>query len=201
MPPRTADILPAEFGADSERRTLSVPLPQLKNIRITFYTDKGVGMLIVTPDQFYPKEEVNQFWVRIGIPLSQVQPDNAIGGKLYRMVISSDEPAEFLVGRLAFVRDSEPIEANMLIFPPFLEAKKSIFLRANVTAGLTPYEVKWDFDTEPDNVTVDAVGERVTYTYPAEGVYTITCTVSDKTGAKPPVTSVMGVKISRPLEE
>lgn len=198
--PRLDDGFPPEMSGDTARKLLSVPLPQLKNIRITFYTDEGVGMLMVTPDQFYPKEEVNQFWVRIGIPLSQIQPAMAIGGKMHRMVISSDEPAEFLVGRLAFVRDSDPIEASMLVFPPFLEAKKRIFFAARVTAGLTPYEVTWDFDTDAGE-SEDAVGERVTYTFPTEGVYTITCTVRDKTGAKPPVTSVMGVKVSRPFEE
>jgi len=197
--PQPEDNIPNEM-IDEEKKPLSVPLPQLKNIRITFYTEKGVGMLMVTPEQFYPKEEVNNFWVRIGIPLSQIQKGMPIGGKLNRMVVTSDEPTEFLVGRLAFVRDNKPMVVNLFIFPPFLEAKKSIFFAARVEAGLTPYEVQWDFDTRAGE-SVDAVGERVTYTYPAEGLYTITCTVRDLTGAKPPVINTIDVKISRPFEE
>jgi len=208
LPPTDADgtIVPGPDETVSgdvnnpEKKPLTVPLPQLKNIRITFYTEKGQGMLVVTPDQFYPKEEINNFWVRIGIPLSQIQKGLPIGGKLYRMVITSDEPTEFLVGRLAFVRDSDHIQANLFVFPPFLEAKRSIFFASRVEAGLTPYEVQWDFDSQAGE-SVDAVGERVTYTYPAEGLYTITCTVRDKTGAKEPVVSKLEVKISRPFEE
>ncbi|MHB9110671.1 MAG: PKD domain-containing protein [Armatimonadota bacterium] len=194
------EAVPGAGINSAERKPLTVPLPQLKNIRITFYTEKGAGMLVVTPDQFYPKEEINNFWVRIGIPLSQIRQGTPIGGKLYRIVITSDEPTEFLVGRMAFVRDSDPIQANMFVFPPFLEAKRSIFFASRVEAGLTPYEVQWDFDNQAGE-SVDAVGERVTYTYPAEGLYTITCTVRDKTGAKEPVISKLEVKISRPFEE
>jgi len=199
--PGLDNTVPSELSPGADQRALTVPLPQLKDLRITFYTDKGIGMLRVTPDQFYPKEEVNQFWVRIGIPLSQIQQGLPIGGKLYRIAITSENPAEFLIGRLAFVRDNDPIEASLLVYPPFLEAKKSIFFAVRVKAGLTPYEVQWNFDTQKDEKSVDAVGDRVTYTYPAEGVYSVTCTVRDVTGAKPPVTSVMGVKISRPFEE
>lgn len=198
--PGLEDGVPGEITDQTEKKPLTVPLPQFKNIRITFYTEKGQGMLVVTPDQFYPKEEINNFWVRIGIPLSQIQKGLPIGGKLYRMVITSDEPTEFLVGRMAFVRDSDPIQANLFVFPPFLEAKRSIFFASRVEAGLTPYEVQWDFDSEAGE-SVDAVGERVTYTYPAEGLYTITCTIRDKTGAKEPVVSKLEVKISRPFEE
>ena len=198
--PQPEEPVPGGMMGQGERKPQTVPLPQLKNIRITFYTDKGQGMLVVTPDQFYPKEEINKFWVRIGIPLSQMQKGMPIGGKLYRMVITSDEPTEFLVGRMAFVRDSDPIQASLFVFPPFLEAKRSIFFAARVEAGLTPYEVEWDFDTLTGE-SIDAVGERVTYTYPAEGLYTITCTVRDKTGAKEPVVSKIEVKISRPFGE
>ena len=182
------------------RSPVTIPPPNVKNIRFTFFTDKGESLLIVTPEQFYPKEEVNRLWIRIGIPLSMIGDKLPVGGKLTRLLITSDDPVDFLIGRMAFVRDNEPILVNMFIFPPFLEAKQRIFLAARVEAGLTPYDVEWDFDTAAGN-TVDATGERVTYTYATEGVYTITCTVKDKTGAKPPATSVIEVKITRALGE
>lgn len=198
--PNGDEAFPTDLSQAIERKPITTPMPQLKNIRMTFYTEKGQGVMIVPADQFYPKDEIDRTWIRIGIPLTELGKNSSMGGKLYRMVISSDDPAEFYIGRMAFVRDDDPIVVNMFIYPPFLEAKKSIFMASRVEAGLTPYEVKWDFDSK-NRDTVDAMGERVTYTYAAEGLYTITCTVRDTTGGKPPATSTMDVKISRPFEE
>jgi len=201
QPTRTPDeAFPDEFKRAVQSDPTTVPLPRMKNLRLTFFTEQGEGLLILTPEDFYPRDEVNKTWVRLGIPLSLLKKELPVGGKLTRLVISSDEPAELLIGRMAFVRDTDPIQLRLFINPPFLEAKKSIFLAARIEGGLTPYEVTWDFDTAA-GASVDATGERVTYTYAKEGVYTITCTARDKTGGKPPTVSSIEVKISRPFEE
>ncbi len=197
--PATGEIFPAALDSELAQAPVSVPLPALKNLRFTFFTEKGQGLLEITPDQFYPKDEVARYWVRVAIPLSLLNKSLPIGGKITRMLITSDTPVRFQVGRLAFVRDTDPFEVRMFIHPPFLEAKQRIFFAARVEPGLTPYEVSWHFDAV-NRDKVDAVGERITYTYDTEGLYTITCTVRDKTGGKPPATDTIEVKISRPAE-
>ena len=198
--PADSAAFPPELLKEVERPAVSSPLPALKNIRFSFFTEKGEGLLVVTPDQFYPKEEINKYWIRVGIPLSMLNKALPVGGKLSRIVITSDEPAMFLLGRMAFVRDTDPIVGSMFIYPPFLAAKDRIFFAARVEAGLTPYQVEWSFDAAK-GAKVDAVGDRVTYIYDKEGNYKITCTVRDKTGAKAPVTSTIEVKLSPPEEQ
>lgn len=188
--------LPAEFRLDPKERPRTVLLPTLKNLRFTFYTDKGVGLLTVTPEQFHPRDEVNQFWVRVDIPLHRLHEALPVGGNLTRMVITSDAPAEYVVGRIAMVRDSTPLQVKTTVYPAFLEAGRRLFLAAKVEPGLARYETVWDFDTKA-GASIDATGDRVTYTYDAEGNYIITCTVRDLDGGKEPVSSMMEVKVSR----
>jgi hypothetical protein len=192
------DGLPKEFQP-VQKKPATVPLPALKNLRFTFITEHGQGLLIVTPDQFFPRDEVGP-WIRVDIPLTLINKALPIGGKWTRLLITSDEPTELLLGRLAIVRDNLPLQGSFIVFPPFLEAGKRIFFAARVETGLSRYEVHWDFDTKA-GVTIDATGDRVTYVFDTEGNYLITCTIRDVTGGKEPVSSTLEVKVSRPLDK
>jgi hypothetical protein len=173
----------------------TVPAPMYKNLRFSFFTEKGQGLLVVTPEMLRPVEAGK--WLRIDIPLSLLNPALPVGGKMSRLVISSDEPMEMLVNRIAIVRDTTPMTVNTFIFPGFLEAGQRIFFAARVTAGLSKYEVQWSFDAKNDTK-VDATGERVTHIYDLEGTYTVTCTVRDINGGKEPISTSLEVKVSRP---
>ncbi|MHB9023163.1 MAG: PKD domain-containing protein [Armatimonadota bacterium] len=189
--------LPPEFIPEAPK-PVTVQLPTLTNLRFTFITDKGQGQLVVKPDDFFPKEEVNKQWIRVTIPLSTLNPKLPLTGNLKRILITSDTPSQLYLGRLAIVKDNVPLAftAPMASFPPFMEAGKRIYFLTKVSTGLSKYEVTWDFDTR-GGPSVDATGERPTYTYSTEGTYLITCTLRDLSGGKDPVTQTLQVKVSR----
>ena len=125
---------------------LAVPLPDVTNIRFTFFTEKGAAVVIEPIENFFPKEEINHQWIRIGIPLAALDPAFPVGSKLTRLVISSDKPAEFRIGRMAFVKDESPIVIHPLIYPAFIEMGKRIFFSSRAEFGLTHVETTWTFD-------------------------------------------------------
>jgi hypothetical protein len=187
---------PNQPPAEPPVKVPTVPLPNFTNLRFTFFTEKGQGQLVVTPDQFFPKEEINGRWVRLDIPLTLLNDKLPVGGKLQRMLITSDDPADYIVGRIAFVRDVTPLTVKTTVFPLFLEAGQRIVFIARVEAGLSRYETTWNFGANGPEA-VDATGDRVTYTFDKEGNYTITCKVRDLSDGKDPVFSKFEVKVSR----
>jgi len=188
-----ADV-PKEFKTTTSP---TVDLPKLTNLRFTFFSEKGAMVITVPSSEFYPKEEIDHQWIRIGIPLSKLDPAIPFGEKITRMVITTDQPAAFLLGRMAFVLDDTPLTLDTLILPQFYEAGQRIFFIARVKSGLTRVETTWNFDTSHANST-DATGEHVTFTYDKEGVYTMRCTVRDLYGGKASISKESTLKISRP---
>jgi hypothetical protein len=189
--------LPTEFQPPKVKPN-SVPMPAFKNLRFTFITEKGPAVLDVKPEQLFPTDEGR--WEKVEIPLTLLNAALPLGTKLSRLIITSDEPVEMYVGRLAVVKDATPFTINTFIYPNFLEAGQRIYFAARVEVGLSQYEVQWDFDGKA-GATVDAVGERVTHVYDTEGTYVVNCTVRDKNGGKEPVTATLEVKVSRSREQ
>ncbi len=182
---------------------LSVPLPRVTDIRFTFYTDKGAVTVVEPFEHFFPKEEINRQWIRLAIPLSTLNSSFPLGSKLTRLVITSDKPASydkpitFGIGRMAFVKDETPIVIHPFIYPAFIEMGKRIFFSSKADYGLTHVETTWRFDNG-SGTPIDVKGDRTTYTFDKDGIYTITCTVRDPSGGKDPVKQDIVVKVSQP---
>ncbi|HOS44387.1 MAG TPA: PKD domain-containing protein [Armatimonadota bacterium] len=172
-----------------------IPMPAFKNLRFTFITEKGPAILDIKPEHLTPVDDGR--WERVEIPLSLINTALPMGTKLSRLLITADEPVEMYIGRIAVVKDVTPITVNTFIYPNFLEAGQRIYFAARVEAGLSRYEVQWDFDAKA-GASVDAVGERVTHVYDTEGTYTVTCTVRDMNGNKEPAVATLEFKVSRP---
>jgi len=198
--PGGVEGFPSDMLAKIMPKPLTVPLPSVKNLRFTFFTEKGQGLLTIKAEDFYPKDEVNRYWIRVGVPLSTLNPLLPVGGKLSRILVTSDEPIHFLLGRLAFVHDEDPIKVDMFVYPMFLEAKKRIFFAARVEPGLARFQTTWCFNTAAGD-TVDAMGDRVTYTFDKEGTYNIKCQVKDMTGGKLTVNKSKDLRVARSKEE
>ena len=113
-----------------------------------------------------------------------------------RLVITSDDAATMLLGRLAFVRDVSPLQAAITTFPATLQTGQPVVFTANADGAVTGCLVSWDFDTAA-GPSIDATGDRVTYVYANAGTYTVTCTVRDVNGVKDPITLTREVKITR----
>ena len=194
-PTVTGDKVPdSAFPKSMRPKMLTLPMPTLANLRFTFFTEKGAAILTVPAEDFYPKEEIKRQWIRISIPLNDIDPSFAIGEKLTRIVISSDKPNAFLIGRMAFMLDEDPIVMHPLIYPAFIEAGKRIFFASRPESGLAKVETNWNFD-HGNGQSIDAKGDRTTYTFDSAGLYTLTCTVRDVTGGKDPVKQVIEVRV------
>lgn len=190
--PQYGEGMPLDLTATP---TSTVPLPTLTNLRFTFFTDKGTTVVTAPTEQFFPKDTINRMWVRIGIPLSTISAQLPVGGSLTRLVVSSDQPTAFYLGRLAFVLDEEPLKMTSFILPQFLEAGSRIFFAARVKSGLARYETTWVFDKDAGD-TVDAQGDRALHTYDKEGVYNVKCTIRDLSGGKETLQQDIRVKVS-----
>jgi len=171
-------------------------MPNLTNLRFTLFTANGIGTCAVPASQFYPAEVIQKTWVKIDLPLSKLDPALHLSGPLSRIVITSDGPVSFLLGRLAVVQDTSALRADITTFPAILETDQTIFFSASVDSGLSPCTAAWDFDTTT-GATVDAMGNQVTCRYTNPGTYLITCTVRDANGIKDPITVTKEIKINR----
>lgn len=176
--------------------TKASQLPALRNLRITLYTESGVGVLSIPAADFFPQQEIAGGWVVLDLPLSRLSTKDALSGAMSRLVISSDDAATMLLGRLAFVRDVSPLQAAITTFPATLQTGQPVVFTAHADGAVTDCRVSWDFDTAA-GPTVDATGDRVSYVYANAGTYTVTCTVRDVNGVKDPITLTREVKITR----
>ncbi|HEX2952003.1 MAG TPA: PKD domain-containing protein [Armatimonadota bacterium] len=185
---------------DKAKNKTTAKMPDLTNLRFTFFTQTGIGTYSVQASDFYPKSFVNGGWFCIDLPLSKLDTKtNKIGGTMNRLVISSDEDANFLLGRLAFIREVSAIRMNIATYPATLEVGKQIYFSSGVDGGASACTVSWDFDTA-GGASVDATGDRVTYTYANPGTYMVTCTARDANGVKDPVTVTREIHVVRPTK-
>lgn len=164
----------------------TVNLPKMANLRVTFFTQQGIATLDIPAEKFYPQTEINATWRRIAIPLNSFIGTKLPAGNLERLLISADSPTDFLLGRIAFVRDVSPLQLRIAALPNQVRAQEAISFFAHVEADLTPYIISWDFGTH-EQASIDASGESATFQYPKSGTYTVTATVTDRYGIKEPV--------------
>lgn len=172
-------------------------MPALGNLRFTFFTQKGIGFFTVPAAQFYPADLVKDGWVRIDLPLCRLPKGQPLGGSLYRLVLSADRPAQFLLGRLAVMVEMASPRVEVTTFPAVLETGQTVFFNSGADGGITPCTTSWDFDTAA-GASVDATGNRATYVFTNPGLYLVTATVRDLNGERDPVTVTKEIRVTRP---
>lgn len=170
-------------------------LPAMGRLRFTLYTDKGTCFISAKESEFFPKDTVNSVWTRIGIPISVLTPQMPPSAKIRRVIITTDTPADFFLGRLAFVNDSTPITINPSVLP-LPVAGRQVNFRSGAYSGLARHETVWDFDAAA-GTSVDAMGDSVTQTFNYLSTYKVTVTVTDPSGWKEPQTATISVKVNR----
>jgi len=173
-----------------------VPFPPLTSIRVNFFTQGGSNTLAVPASEFFPLDEVDGNWIRLAVPMKRLNAKYPINGDLLRLLITTDSPVKFLLGRIAFTRDIAMLHATISTFPATLRTGEPVNFSASVEGGLTPYTLSWNFGLTADRTTVDATGEVVTATFPQAGSYTVTCTVRDTDGIKDPISVTRIVKVT-----
>lgn len=171
-------------------------MPALENLCFTFFTATGSGSYTLPSSAFFPADLVDQTWVRIAFPLNRVLPADRLRGTLNRLVLTSDTPANFQLGRLAVVHDMSTLQANITTAPAVLETGKAVYFNANANGGIAPCEATWDFDTAA-GVSIDATGNQVTHVFVNPGTYLITCTIRDMYGMRDPVTVTREIRVIR----
>ena len=182
-------LRPVETGLTS-----NIILPHIPNLRVTLFTRLGINTIDVPAEQFYPNDEVDNVWRRIAIPLAGFDKGIPLGGPLSRLVISTDTPAIFLIGRIAFVRDVAPLQLHLTAMPTRPRTGELISVSANAQGDLTPYEINWDFGARP-TPSIDANGEHVKFSFSTPGRYTIAATISDLYSIKEAVTATLEIVV------
>lgn len=188
-------LLELYLRAPDNTPVAAVALPKMANLRITFFTQQGIATLDIPVEKFYPQTEINASWRRIAIPLNSFTGTTLPAGNLERLLISADSPSDFLLGRIAFVRDVSRLQLRISSLPNQVRVGEAISFFAHVEADLTPYNISWDFGAH-QQASIDATGESATFHYPVPGTYTVTATVTDRYGIKEPVTAQSIVTIS-----
>jgi hypothetical protein len=174
-------------------------LPALGSLRVTLFTEHGIGTLVIPDEQLYPAELIDGAWYRIDLPLLPLSSVAALGGKLSRVVITAEHPCAFALGRLAFVRDDAPLSGQIFVFPAHPSAGKVVIFAADITSGATRCAVSWHFDSAAGEGTrVDATGDHATYQYAHPGTYTVICAIRDPRGVKAPVTLTKDITVNAP---
>lgn len=170
-------------------------VPNVGSLRFTLYTDQGIAFLSMKEEDFYPKDNVG-VWTRIGIPLSRLTPVLPAGAQIHRIVVTTDTPADFYLGHLAFVHDNTPLSLNPSVIPSPVVVGRRINFRSGVASGLTPHKTTWNFDSMGGS-SIDAVGDSVTHTFQYLSTYRVVVTVTDPSGWKEPQSTTITVRVNK----
>jgi hypothetical protein len=164
-----------------------------QKLRIMLQTDKGFA--VAEPVSFTPGTKDERGWTYVAVAMSMFK--GQVSENVSRLMIFTDRPDVFYVSQIRLkLLKLEPIRVNVSSDPVVAKPGQIVKLTAQVEAGPTGYLVTWDFD-DRDGIRVDAAGENVIARYGQPGEYVVTCTVTDLSGARPPVESTIGVRVVR----
>lgn len=183
--------------ADISDITAPVIPPTFRKLWLTFFTNKGSAVVLFSAQEFFPLDKVNDGWFRVALPLSAMTPQLPEGSMLQRIIMSTDASAAFTLGRLAFVRDSEALSADIVFFPALPATGELVFFSSSAQSGLTPCTVSWTFNSLAIKA-IDATGDRALTVFTNPGNYLVTCTIQDRYGVKAPLTITKEIKVIRP---
>ncbi len=172
------------------------PAPRAKsmeNLRLIIRTSDGKSA-----EAYYPLATatgVTDRWRRVGIPLSKIQGFAGTNKEITSISVAGDAPAAFYLGEVRVVTDQTPIQAELSSREMNLGRGQEVTLWAIAQAGFTVVEYSWDFDAR-DGLQDENTSQVVMHRFRVPGEYTVTCTVRDKFGIKPPWSGTIQVTVN-----
>jgi hypothetical protein len=162
----------------------------LQHLRLLMITASGKPLEMVLP-MSYARED-NQ-WKLFNIPVPAVPGLTADDAKIQEIRIFGDTSTTLYLGKISVVVDNTPLRVER-IDEKVVGVKDTYRYTTSATAGATPLKYSWDWDAS-DGIQEESTGRSVKHTYYKPGDYTVTVTVSDAFGTKPPVTTTFQVHV------
>jgi hypothetical protein len=98
------------------------------------------------------------------------------------------------IGKISLVTDETPITIKP--GDEYVQPMNTwLVFAADADGGASALHYSWDFDAS-DGIQEDAVGRQAKHFWKKPGVYTVTCTVSDREGIKAPAKATWRVEIT-----
>ncbi len=182
------------LGADGK----PLLMPNVKNLRVMIITTDSTVQLNVPNELLVNRGIVDDRWVRVDLPMTYLLKEQKLTGKITRMIFTAENEIDFLLGRIAFVRDNKQISVKIRMFPAttIMVGKRAAFF-ADVDAGLAATEIYWNFDTASGDYK-DSIGDHTTHVFAKPGQYVVSCMVTDKNGDKNAVTKTIQLNVTIP---
>lgn len=144
-------------------------------------------------------------WKTVAIPLQAINGFDRTNKTIKEITFSGDVTTTFYVGDVRVVEDPTPIRGD--VYTTFNGVTSSTRRSYNLAlgdrltftgggeGGASVLEYAWDFNGA-DGIQDDAVGQTVTHQFRNAGKFTVTLTIRDKYGLKPPTKSSVDVVVN-----
>lgn len=165
----------------------------LKNIRVILTTTDGLRSEAYVP---IPEGGAGpRGWRRLGVPLQAISGFGATNKIVSEVAISGDATTTFYIGEMQILNDATPIYGEPNVRELNLALGDEVILSANADGGASILRYTWDFDVT-DGIQVDAEGRAVRRRFRKPGSYTITLTITDLYGLKPPFSTTLTATVN-----
>lgn len=162
-----------------------------RHLRVVLFTDAGMMIGESTPIGVLPKDDHG--WLPVVLALSQLK--GAEGAATVRAVgVFADQAEVFYLGRVSLLVDRRPVEVTVNAEPLFTRTNRIVEFTASLRGGAIHPEFSWDFD-DRDGIQKQALGDSVKYMFKEPGNYLVTCTATDRSGARSPIAETVGIRV------
>lgn len=134
-------------------------------------------------------------WKSVGVPLMSIPGFERTNKTVKEIAFSGDTIGTFYVGEIKVLNDTTPLYVEPTVREANLALGDEISITAIGSGGASQLRYTWDFDSK-NGVDVDAEGMTVRRKFRKPGEYTITLTVNDKFGLKPPYSTTIKVTVN-----
>lgn len=166
------------------------PTYQLKSFRIVLFCEDG---LLVSEDfPFEMQTMMGERWYSVAIPFNTFKGKG--NGVVKRMLICTNSPQTIYIGQISIAVDDTPITVAVPSKSMTVRVNTMVQFYAIGRAGLSSLRYTWDFD-DSNGIQEESIGQVVFHSFPKQGTYTVTVTVSDLAGVKKPVQEKIKVEV------
>ncbi|HTQ11910.1 MAG TPA: PKD domain-containing protein [Fimbriimonadaceae bacterium] len=179
----------ANKGAGSS--TTETPQPPLSRIRVIVTTSDGKKSEAYI--DLTTSGAGERGWKQVAIPLKAITGFDRTNKMVKELAFSGDSVASFYVGDIKVINDTTPITGEARIDHDNLALGDEALLTGDGFGGASVLKYEWDFNSDGK---VDATGQFIKHKFRTPGDFTVTLTISDMYGLKPPYKTQVKVHVN-----
>lgn len=182
---------PGNAGRNNNNTPRFQKAKAMENVRLVLATSTGKNLEVLMPMSYAADDGQ---WKLLHIPVAAIPGITAEDAQVTAVRVFADQPGTIHLGLIRIKTDATPLS----ILP--MEEKvvpRNDRYRYTVSAngGSTALVYSWDFDAS-DGIQDESQGRSVIHAYRKPGDYTVTVTLSDYYGIKPPATMKFKVHVT-----